>query len=111
MTEQLTDAALIRLGEDGLSLSLHRLVQAEFLYQITPVERQRFFEDTVHMLRQVFPRKGQAVAAESDWPSGDIYWPHCLALINRYQESRAEQVPLQPTMEFCRLLDDCSWYS
>jgi hypothetical protein len=107
--EQLTETALVRQSEDGSKLSLHRLVQAEFLYHSLVAERQESFENTIHMLRRVFPHRGQARAVESDWPAGDIYWPHCLALIDRYRDSRGEPESLLPTIEFCTLLDDCSW--
>ncbi|KAF2010589.1 hypothetical protein BU24DRAFT_472756 [Aaosphaeria arxii CBS 175.79] len=110
LIEQLTDTALIRQSEDRSTLSLHRLVQAEFLNQINHEDQQRLFENSIYLLRQVFPHRGQARVNELEWPAGDIYWPHCLATISKYRDSREEMEPLRPTLEFCKLLDDCSWY-
>jgi len=92
-------------------LSLHRLVQAEFLYQLSEQNRQIGFDAATCLLQHVFPSRAKGHALDKHWPIAQTYIQHVLALMYRYHKSQTEreQERLQTTSSFCDLLADASW--
>jgi hypothetical protein len=89
--------------------SLHRLVQAEFLYQLSEEHRQIGFDTATRLLQLVFPSRAKGQVLDKQWPVAQLYIQHVLALMHSYHKSLTGPESLQTTTLFCDLLADASW--
>jgi hypothetical protein len=109
--DDLLTLALIKREKNSRQLSLHRLVQAQFKYHLSPSSRQQAFENTVQLLCTVFPhanaKKGQLY---DEWAECQLYFQHVWNLKNNYKESLTGSEPLKPTLAFFSLLKDLIRY-
>lgn len=108
--EQLLDHAIVRLDDSTQILSLHRLVQAEYLFQATLEKRQKAFEAATTLLLEVFPHCGQGRIIDSDQSRGELYIQHVLSLIFNFSKEKDQPNALRPTRDFLELIGDCSWF-
>jgi hypothetical protein len=108
--EQLLDHALVRLDDATQFLSLHRLVQAEYLFQAALAERQEAFEAATTLLLEAFPHVGQGRIIDSDRSRGELYIQHVLSLIFNFSKETHQPNAIRPTRDFLELIGDCSWF-
>ncbi|KAF2106247.1 P-loop containing nucleoside triphosphate hydrolase protein, partial [Lophiotrema nucula] len=102
--EELTSHGLVKHDVKTEMFSLHRLVQAEFLYQLSENERQAGFDAATRLLQLVFPSRAKGQVLNKHWPVAQLYIQHVLALMNCYRKSQNEREKLQTTSSFCDLL-------
>ena len=108
--EQLTDHALVRHDTSSQQFSLHRLVQAECLFRISPADRQEGFDGAVRLLLDKFPSRGSLVIMDSLWEDGAKYLQHISSIAEKWNDSQEKPSPLNPTIGFCNLMADCAWF-
>ncbi|KAK2601555.1 hypothetical protein QQS21_004873 [Conoideocrella luteorostrata] len=107
--DDLMTLALIKREKSNRALSLHRLVQAQFRYFVSPSDNQRFFDQTTYLLFQAFPQSGAKKGQLYDrWDECQLYLQHVQSLKNQYKESLGTPDPLLPSLRFCRLLKSLS---
>jgi hypothetical protein len=102
---RLIDLALISVDSITETVSLHRLVQAEFRFYMTEPDRQDNFDAAVVLLLGVFPSRGGSRVIDKDWPTAERYIPQVLALIRNYREEQ----PLRSSSNLCNLICDATW--
>ncbi|KAG9237386.1 hypothetical protein BJ875DRAFT_438544 [Amylocarpus encephaloides] len=103
----LLDLALITVDTRGDTISVHRLVQAEYRFHSSQNDRQENFDTAVHLLLRKFPSRGGSRILEKDWPIAERYILQVLALIKNY---RQEERSLRSSGELCNLICDATWY-
>jgi hypothetical protein len=108
--EQLLDHAIVKMDASNKFLSLHRLVQAEYLYQASPTLRQEAFDAATTLLLEVFPHYNLGRIIDADRPRAELYIQHVLSLIFNFPKDRARPDALNPTLSFVNLVSDCSWF-
>ncbi|KAK3358281.1 hypothetical protein B0T24DRAFT_600307 [Lasiosphaeria ovina] len=109
---------LVKRESDNLHLSVHRLVQFEFIGYLTPPKLQEAFGAAATLLYHAFPKQDLEDAMQSRWSLCTAYSPHVLSIMRVFQRSRAStgqkssgQVihRLHPTAHLLRVLIHCSW--
>ncbi|OKL62715.1 hypothetical protein UA08_01361 [Talaromyces atroroseus] len=108
--ETLANLALIRINHDTDSITIHRLVQSEFLFQMTLDDRQDEFDATIRLLLDKFPSRGQSVVDERNWKQAERYLPQVLSAFERYCDTQKEQHPLRSSLNFLNLICDTLWF-
>ena len=98
--------ALVKRDKTARTLSLHRLVQAQFRFFLPLTDRQKAFNDAVDLVYAAFPttdmRHGQLY---NRWQECQLYSQHILSLKDNYKKEAVDQSePLCPTNRFCQLL-------
>lgn len=109
VVEQLTDLALARMNAMSETLSVHRLVQHEFLIHISRTESQEGFDSAVRLLLDVFPPRGKSRIIDKDWYMGGKYIAQVLALLRNFRSSQSEAEPLKSSEELINLILDAIW--
>ena len=105
----LLDLSLILKSPNSKDLSLHRLVQVEFEYSMSPVERQKAFDAASYLLSRRFP-KHQGRRLHNVWDLCKIWVAHVLSLSNHYIEGDRGLPRLEASIHFCYVVSDCAWY-
>jgi hypothetical protein len=108
--EQLQDLALVRQDVGSGTVSIHRVVQSEFLFYLKTNERQKTFDATVLMLLKVFPDRGKSRVIDKDWATGEKYIGQVLTVLKTYECSLSEQEPLNSSKNFLDLTCNAAWY-
>ena len=90
-------------------ISVHRLVQAEYLFRTDVPERQEYFEGVITLLLEAFPKRGQSRMIDKEWPKGDLHIQHLLSLATIYKRERHRSSPLTATTSFCDLMCNAAW--
>ncbi|PVH73049.1 hypothetical protein DL98DRAFT_576474 [Cadophora sp. DSE1049] len=108
--EQLEDLALIRQDIASATVSIHRLVQSEFLFHISAEDRQKAFGSSVSLLLEVFPPRGKSRLVPGDWEKGAKYIGQVLSLLDKYKKSLSEAEPLQSSTNLLELICDAAWF-
>lgn len=90
-------------------LTVHRLVQREFLRYMAKSESQEDFDSAVRLLLGVFPPRGKSKIIDKDWDKGDRYITQVLALLDNFRKSQTEGEPLQPSEDLMNLILDSIW--
>ncbi len=107
--EVLLDLALVQKTPESGNLSLHRLVQTEFQFFISPEERQKDFHYATLLLNKSFPKRIPGHKMHALWDKCDKFVEHVLSLTTSYQ-SESEDIPkLKASKELCSLIDNCAW--
>jgi len=91
------------------TLSVHRLVQCEFLLHMSRNESQEGFDSAVQLLLGVFPPRGQSRIIDKDWHKGEKYIAQVLALLENFRTSQSKTEPLQPSEALMNLILDATW--
>lgn len=111
---------LVKRESDNLHLSVHRLVQFEFLSYISASKLQEAFDVAATLLCHAFPGQDTEDSLQSRWSLCTEYSPHVLSIMQLFQRSRAKTGqsrsgetihPLRPSTHFLRVLIHCSWYA
>jgi hypothetical protein len=105
----LANLALIRINPDTDSVSIHRLVQSEFLFQLKADDRQDAFDAVVLLLLDKFPSRGESLVDETNWEQAERYLPQVLVLLQKYRDSQKEQEVLKSSLNFLNLICDTLW--
>ena len=109
---------LVKRESDNLHLSVHRLVQFEFISQLTASKLQGAFNAVALLLYHAFPRQDIHDFMQSRWSLCTEYLPHVLSIVRFYKLSKAKTTQsrsrgklhsLRPTMYFLRVMIHCSW--
>ncbi|KAI1097155.1 P-loop containing nucleoside triphosphate hydrolase protein [Jackrogersella minutella] len=100
--EELTHHALVRKNIAQSSFRIHRLVQAE--YRARTDDPQEDFEAAIKLLLEKIPSQRSSKFNNEEWMLYERYIPQVLALAKNYNDSQANPKPLEPTMDFVRLL-------
>ncbi|KAL9593091.1 MAG: hypothetical protein Q9179_006109 [Wetmoreana sp. 5 TL-2023] len=108
--EKLIDLALIAKDAGTGSLSLHRLVQAEFEYYLSPHERQGAFGIASKLLYEAFPKGFFVQTYEDYWAAGQPYIEHVVALNERYLREESDLAQYRPMAEFAKLISHTGTY-
>ncbi|KAF4997491.1 hypothetical protein FGRMN_3855 [Fusarium graminum] len=106
--EPLHTLALVKRDKDTKTLTLHRLVQTQYIFFMKGTERQEAFNAAVRLMFHAFPR-GQGQLYDK-WERCQMNLEHILILKRHYKKERNDPIPIKPTMEFCWLLGDCARY-
>ncbi|KAI1083670.1 TPR-like protein [Whalleya microplaca] len=108
---RLLELALIKRERGTGSLSIHRLVQTQFLFFMDVSQRQAAFSHAATLLNIAFPNKSRSSHQMYDtWSVCRKYLQHVLSLIRAYSNEQGLASPLRPTREFCELLVRCGRY-
>lgn len=110
MLETLADLALIRINPDSDKITIHRLVQSEYLFRLTADDRQDDFDATIRLLLDKFPDRGQSLVDERNWRQAERYLPQVLVALQKYSDTQKEQNPLKSSEDFLNLICDTLWY-
>ncbi|KAK0120265.1 hypothetical protein ONS95_011670 [Cadophora gregata] len=108
--ELLAELALIRILPDTNEISVHRLVQSEFLFHMAADNRQEAFDATILLLLDKFPDRGESLVDERHWKQAERYLSQVLAALGRYCDSQKEQEVLKPSLNLLNLICDTLWY-
>lgn len=108
--ETLLNHAIVRRDDSNRFLSVHRLIQAEYLFQTTMEERQEAFEAAIALLLEVFPHFGQGRVIDSNRHRAEPYIQHVLSLIFNYSMEKDQPNALKSTLKFLELIGDCAWF-
>ena len=109
MLETLADLALIRINPDSDKITIHRLVQSEYLFRLTADDRQDDFDATIRLLLDKFPDRGQSLVDERNWRQAERYLPQVLVALQKYGDTQKEQNPLKSSEDFLNLICDTLW--
>ncbi|KAI0113745.1 P-loop containing nucleoside triphosphate hydrolase protein [Nemania sp. FL0031] len=86
--ENLTALALIKSDKQKRELSVHRVVQAQFINFMSASGNQQAFWNATKLLFNVFPRSGGRMGQlYVHWDRCRLYLQHVLALAGHYKES------------------------
>ncbi len=100
--------ALVKRDKVTKDLSLHRLVQSQFRYNLPLVKLQKTFDDASQLLDVAFPRRPkQSHQMHVVWSTCALYLQHVLSVMEIYNE----ESPLKPSQDFCQLLIKCARYA
>ncbi len=98
---------LVKTNAVDTTLSIHRLVQFSALQLMGEDRRKEAFENSLHLLSQLFPaHPPYRLQMASVWSQSEVLVPHVLSLHSRYREFSKE---LGVPIELGKLLDSCSW--
>ena len=105
--DALANYALI--NREGDVISLHRLIQKEFLFSLKEVERQKVVEATVKLVNSAFPKQINARPLLDRWHECQKYMQHALTLAKFFHEHKNSRPPIQTLPELGELLKNCVW--
>ncbi|PVH79292.1 hypothetical protein DL98DRAFT_655534 [Cadophora sp. DSE1049] len=104
---KLTTRALIKRDKNSGVLTVHRLIQTQFRYFLSPEQRQKAFNDTVTLISFVLPdsdsEKGQLY---DTWGGYNRYLQHVLRLRDIFEEERKASTAFTAPQKFCEILSD-----
>jgi hypothetical protein len=112
--DELINGSLVQKTEDTRDVSLHRLVQEEFEYFLSPEERQAAFDAAAWLLHMHFPMR-QGRRLYDHWEMCELWIMHIQALNNHFRGAKNDKrtkldLPrLRPSLDFCELMTDCAW--
>lgn len=107
--EQLLRLALVKKAPGIDELSLHRLVQTEFLYKLNSTERQSAFDHGAELLHGSFPKQINGRMMHADWHHCQLYVQHVVCMATHY-DNKSTDFAYAPSDAFCQLLSNCAWY-
>ncbi|EME85066.1 uncharacterized protein MYCFIDRAFT_135445 [Pseudocercospora fijiensis CIRAD86] len=109
--EPLLEIALVARDRDTRTFSIHRLVQRQFRYHLTPEARQKAFQNAVALVYSAFPKEDDKIGQLfAQWPQCNLCLPHIVALSERFQEERRASKNFRADATFCKLLYLCETY-
>ncbi|KAI0437937.1 hypothetical protein F4803DRAFT_536882 [Xylaria telfairii] len=105
---KLLKLALVKKDRDSGNLSIHRMVQAQLKQFLSLEDRQRYFNNAVRLLSDVFPREEASHAQlYIHWKLCNRYIQHVLNVKDCFVEESTISKTFLPTREFCALLSSC----
>ncbi|KAK0102761.1 hypothetical protein ONS95_006358 [Cadophora gregata] len=106
LTKLITKALIKRDKSSGV-ITVHRLIQTQFRYYLSPAQRQEAFNNTVKLISSVLPEtdsdKGQLY---DTWESYNRYLQHVLQLRDIFEEERRASTSFMAPVKFCEILKD-----
>ena len=73
-------------------------------------KHQDAFDDDVERLLKIFPKRGSLVTMDHLWKEGDKYLQQIASLARTWNNSQGMPESLKPSVGFCNLMADASWY-
>lgn len=108
--EQLLTLALIKKDPLEEAISIHRLIQAEFWYNLSESERQEAFNNASKLLYEQFPKQVSGRLMLDRWSICQLYIEHVLSLVYLYRSESDKRTNLHPPVEFHKLMCNAAWY-
>ena len=108
--ETIYNLALAKNDPSTGIISLHRLVQVEFIYHIGNERRQQAFELTSSLLYNAFPQIPPGGKMTSQLSDCELYVQHVMSLVRHYRDQNSELPKLKPTPSFCDLIIKYIWF-
>ena len=71
---------------------------------------QDAFDDDVKRLLKILPKRGSFVTMDHLWKEGDKYLQQIALLARTWKDSQGMPEPIKPSVGFCNLMADASWY-
>lgn len=90
-------------------LSLHRLIQTAFLFQLTSEDRQGMFDAAATLVDHAFPTQIKGRAMHAEWQRCQLYIEHAVSLAKLFVWLRAVKLAVIATQPFTDLLSNCTW--
>lgn len=103
----LRDLSLAQIDESGTMISVHRLIQGEWLHYLTLEARARSWRSAVALLRAAFPRQEKGFALFNHWRLCEALIEHVTSLAARFAELDDESTQ-EPSDDFVNLVSDAS---
>lgn len=96
---------LIKRDIDTGTLSVHRMVQTQFKYFMTPEQRLQCFNDAVCLVSDHFPTEDSKAGQMYDmWEACNRYAQHVVSLQDCFQEEQRLSKAFRASWQFCDLL-------
>jgi hypothetical protein len=100
----LTTLGLIKRDIDTGTLSIHRMVQTQFKYFMTPEQRLQSFNHAVSLIADLFPAEDSKAAQLYMWETCNRYAQHVVSLRDCFQEEQKLSKSFKVSWQFCDLL-------
>lgn len=112
--DALTDKALADVDNERDELCMHRLTQKAFLYSpvglLEPSSLQETFDGLLFLLSRRFPHGTPSEGIFRHWAACSRYVAHVAALAHAFKKSQKRPRPIQPSVDFVKLMINATWY-
>lgn len=104
----LKQVGLIDRNDDVLSL--HRLVQAAFIFHLGEEDRQQAFNSAAYLVNQAFPKQVKGRLFFANWKQCQAYIQHGLSLSYLFAKLGTSNLAVETCDDFVELLTNCAWF-
>lgn len=106
--EPLLTLALVKESPLTKVMSVHRLVQTQYLFFMTREHRQKCFSYAAYLIWKAFPRADTAEAQlYKQWKACEKFIQHVLALKNAFKTQTRLSKGFKATLDFVNLMSAC----
>lgn len=107
--QELLYFSLIRINDQSNMMSIHRLTQEAYYYEISDQDRYDAFCVTYHLLCDAFPKRAFGRHLYKSWSDCERLIHHVATLQDKYEELRYKDFTVQDE-NFAILMADATWY-
>lgn len=92
-------------------MSVHRMVQTQYQFFMTPAQRQKSFSHAAFLIWRAFPKQDATeVQLYKKWKACEKYIQHVLALKDAFKEQVKQQRSFRAPLDFVNLMLACERY-
>jgi hypothetical protein len=102
--------SMVKNNADTNALSVHRLVQIEYLRRADTQRRGKYLELAIRLLRTAFPSLGDDLTLRDHWATCKEYVQHVSALATNFVKLDFGSQQEMVILEFAECLSSCAWY-
>ena len=109
-TKHLLTLALLKRNRDSKAYSIHRMVQTQYKYFMSPDERQKAFDDAVAFVYKAYPQMDGRGQLYDHWAECNYYQQHVINLADSFMEEHRASKSFRATWKFCELVNQSQRY-